>query len=235
MSTIHKFIGLGNFHINKSIVNSIVIVLILSSMVTMILLRALHKDISRYNTLGDEDATSDDFGWKTIHADVFRAPAYRMLLCVLLGTGSQLLCMLGVTLTFAVLGFLSPSSRGSLGTMALIFFVFFSSVSGYVSSYMYKVYQGENRKQNTMLTAFLVPGIIFGIFVLLNFVLIARESSSAVPFGTLMALIGMWFLVSIPLCVIGSYFGFKRIPLEPPCKVNQIPRQIPPQVFFNLI
>ena len=159
---------------------------------------------------------------------------YGMLLCVLLGTGSQLLCMLAVTLAFAVLGFLSPSSRGSLGTMALIFFVFFSSVSGYMSSYMYKVYQGENRKQNVMLTAFLVPGIIFGIFVILNFVLISHQSSSAVPFGTLMALIGMWFLVSVPLCVIGAYLGFRREPLEPPCKVNQIPRQIPPQVKERL-
>ncbi len=128
----------------------------------MILLRALHKDISRYNSIGDEDGANDDFGWKMVHADVFRPPPYRMLLSVLLGTGVQLLCMFTVTLGFAVLGFLSPSSRGSLGTMALIFFIFFSSVSGYVSSYVYKCYQGEKRKQNVILTALLVPGIIFG-------------------------------------------------------------------------
>ncbi len=215
-----------------SIINSIVIVLILSSMVAMILLRALHKDISRYNTLGDEDAAADDFGWKTVHADVFRAPSYRMLMSVLLGTGAQLICMLGVTLAFAVLGFLSPSSRGSLGTMALILFIFFSLVSGFVSSYMYKCYQGENRKMNVLLTALLVPGIIFSIFLVLNFVLISKQSSSAVPFGTLLALIGMWFLVSIPLCVIGAYFGFRRPALEPPCKINQSPRQVPPKVYF---
>ncbi|KAJ3327158.1 hypothetical protein HDU91_004446, partial [Kappamyces sp. JEL0680] len=174
---------------HSSIINSIVIVLILSSMVAMILLRALHKDISRYNTIGDEDGANDDFGWKMVHADVFRPPAYRMLLSVLLGTGAQLICMLAVTLGFAVLGFLSPSSRGSLGTMSLIFFILFSSVSGYVSSYIYKVYQGENRKQNVLLTAMLVPGIIFGLLLTLNFILIAHESSSAVPFGTFLALI----------------------------------------------
>lgn len=82
-------------------------------MVSMILLRALHKDISRYNAIGDEgwnlyqagvysnvyiDGANDDFGWKMIHADVFRPPALRMLLCVLLGTGSQLFCMVSVTL-----------------------------------------------------------------------------------------------------------------------------------------
>jgi transmembrane 9 superfamily protein 2/4 len=193
-----------------SIVNSIIIVLILASMVSMILLRALHKDISRYNALGDEDAAHDDFGWKMVHADVFRPPKFRMLLCVLLGTGAQLLCMITVTLMFAVLGFLSPSSRGSLGTMALVFYVFFSSTAGYVSSIMYKSYQGENRKQNVILTALLIPGIIFGIFIILNFILISKESSSAVPFGTMLALFAMWFLVSIPLCISGAYFGFRH-------------------------
>ncbi|KAJ3276393.1 hypothetical protein HDV01_005016 [Terramyces sp. JEL0728] len=215
-----------------SIINAIVIILILASMVTMILLRALHKDISRYNTLGDEDGAQDDFGWKMVHADVFRAPAFRMILCVLLGTGAQLICMLGVTLAFAVLGFLSPSSRGSLGTMALVFYVLFSVVSGYVSSVMYKTYGGENRKQNVLLTAILVPGIVFGILIALNFILIAHESSSAVPFGTFLALIGLWFLVSIPLCIVGSYFGFRHPGFEPPCKTNQIPRQIPPQDYL---
>ncbi|KAJ3318702.1 hypothetical protein HDV06_007096 [Boothiomyces sp. JEL0866] len=215
-----------------SIVNAIVIILILASMVTMILLRALHKDISRYNTLGDEDGAQDDFGWKMVHADVFRAPAYRMILCVLLGTGAQLICMLGVTLAFAVLGFLSPSSRGSLGTMALVFYILFSVVSGYVSSVMYKTYGGENRKQNVLLTAVLVPGIVFGILIALNFILIAHGSSSAVPFGTFLALIGLWFLVSIPLCIAGSYFGFRHPGFEPPCKTNQIPRQIPPQPWY---
>lgn len=214
-----------------SIVNSIVIVLILSSMVTMILLRALHRDISRYNTLGDEDAAQDDFGWKMVHADVFRPPVNRMILSVLLGTGAQLLCMVAITLVFAVLGFLSPSSRGSLGTMALIFYIFFSAIAGYVSSIMYKTYLGENRKTNVLMTALLIPGIIFAILLILNFILISKQSSSAVPFGTLLALFAMWFLVSIPLCVVGAYFGFRHAGFEAPCKTNQIPRQIPEQVI----
>ena len=214
-----------------SIVNSIVIVLILASMVSMILLRALKRDISRYNTLGDEDGAQEEFGWKLVHADVFRPPAHRMLLSVLIGNGIQILCMGSVTLGFAVLGFLSPSSRGSLGTMALIFYILFSSVSGYVSSVTYKTLQGEHWRRNVMLAAFLIPGIIFGILLTLNFILIGRQSSSAVPFGTLVALVALWFLVSIPLCVVGAYFGFKHPGFEHPCKTNQIPRQIPPQVI----
>nr|KAJ3422607.1 hypothetical protein HK105_007288 [Polyrhizophydium stewartii] len=215
-----------------SIINSIVIVLILASMVTMILLRTLHKDIARYNALGDEDGAQEEFGWKLVHADVFRPPAYRMLLSVLVGNGAQLLYMGGVTLIFAVLGFLSPSSRGALGTMVLVFYILFSAVAGYVSAVLYKTLQGEHWRQNVVLTALLVPGIIFGVLLVLNFFLIARSSSSAVPFGTLLALVAMWFLISIPLCIAGAYFGFRHPGFDNPCKTNQIPRQIPPQPTY---
>ena len=42
----------------------------------------------------------------------------------------------------------------------------------------------------------------------------------------------MWFLISIPLCVFGAYFGFRHRGFENPCKTNQIPRQIPPQPTY---
>ncbi|XJO73013.1 hypothetical protein BDV3_004056 [Batrachochytrium dendrobatidis] len=215
-----------------SIINSIVIVLILGSMVAMILLRTLHKDIARYNALGDEDGAQEEFGWKMVHADVFRPPAFRMLLSIFVGNGAQLTYMACVTLVFAVLGFLSPSSRGALGTMALIFYILFSAVAGYVSAVLYKTLQGEHWRKNVVLTAVLVPGIIFGVLIILNFFLIARASSSAVPFGTLLALVAMWFLISIPLCIAGAYFGFRHPGYENPCKTNQIPRQIPPQPAY---
>jgi transmembrane 9 superfamily member 2/4 len=232
MSLILKFTGSGISY-SQSIINSIVIVVILASMVAMILLRTLHRDISRYNSLNDEDGAQEEFGWKMVHADVFRPPNHRMILSVLLGNGAQIFCMAGVTLIFAVLGFLSPSSRGSLVTMALVFYMLFSVISGYVSGLMYKSLQGEHWRRNVLLTAFLVPGIIFAILLTLNFILIARQSSSAVPFGTLLALMAMWFLISIPLCIVGAYFGFRHPGYENPCKTNQIPRQIPPQVFAS--
>ncbi|KAI8911628.1 hypothetical protein EDD86DRAFT_202898 [Gorgonomyces haynaldii] len=215
-----------------SIINSIVIVLILTSMVSMILMRALHRDIMRYNTLGDEDGAQEEFGWKMVHADVFRPPVNRMMLSILIGSGAQILCMSFVTLIFAVLGFLSPSSRGSLGTMALVFYVLFAFVGGYVSSILYKTLQGEHWKRNVVLTAVLLPGIIFAILLILNFILIGRGSSSAVPFGTLVALMGMWFLISVPLSVFGAMLGFKHPGFENPVKTNQIPRQIPEQPFY---
>lgn len=40
----------------------------------------------------------EDWGWKLIHGEVFRTPRYPMLLAMLVGNGSQLTVMFGVTL-----------------------------------------------------------------------------------------------------------------------------------------
>ncbi|KAF8980309.1 hypothetical protein BGZ46_004384 [Entomortierella lignicola] len=215
-----------------SLVNSIIIVLFLTGMVAMILLRALHKDISRYNQDEAQEDFQEDFGWKLVHGDVFRAPPYPMLLSIIVGNGSQIFLMASVTILFAALGFLSPSNRGSLATMMIVFYMFFGIVAGFVSARLYKMFGGEAWKRNVVGTALLFPAIIFGAFLALNFFLIGANSSGAVPFGTMLGLIALWFLVSTPLSVIGSYLGFQRPKLETPVRANQIPRQIPDQVYY---
>ncbi|KAG0317817.1 hypothetical protein BGZ99_006087 [Dissophora globulifera] len=215
-----------------SLVNSIIIVLFLTGMVAMVLLRALHKDISRYNQQEAQEDFQEDFGWKLVHGDVFRAPPYPMLLSIMVGNGSQMFLMASVTILFAALGFLSPSNRGSLATVMIVFYMFFGVVAGFISSRLYKMFGGELWKRNVIGTAFLFPSIIFGGFVGLNFFLVAANSSGAVPFGTMLGLVALWFLVSTPLSVIGSYLGFQRPKVETPVRANQIPRQIPDQVFY---
>ena len=44
-----------------------------------------------------EDA-QEEFGWKLVHGDVFRPPRKGMLLSVFLGSGTQILCMVAITL-----------------------------------------------------------------------------------------------------------------------------------------
>ncbi|KAF9578543.1 hypothetical protein BGW38_005602 [Lunasporangiospora selenospora] len=215
-----------------SLVNSIIIVLFLTGMVAMILLRALHKDISRYNQLEAQEDIQEDFGWKLVHGDVFRTPAYPMLFSVIVGNGAQMLLMAAVTLVFAALGFLSPSNRGSLATVMIVFYMFFAIIAGFTSARMYKMFGGEAWKKNVFATAFLFPMTIFGSFVALNFFLIGANSSGAVPFGTMLGIVTLWFLISTPLSVIGSYMGFQRPKIEHPVRANQIPRQIPDQVFY---
>ncbi|KAI9317096.1 hypothetical protein BX666DRAFT_1857790 [Dichotomocladium elegans] len=215
-----------------SLINSIVIVLFLTGMVGMILLRALHKDISRYNAVEAQEDVQEDYGWKLVHGDVFRPPNHPMLLSVLVGSGAQLVAMTALVLVFSVLGFLSPSNRGSLGTVMVIFFMIFGCISGYVSSRIYKMNGGEAWKRSVILNAVLFPGSILGSLFALNFFLIASHSSGAVPFGTMLAVLGLYMIISFPLSVAGSYFGFRKPRIEQPVRTNQIPRQIPDQPFY---
>ena len=52
----------------------------------------------------------------------------------------------------------------------------------------------------------------------------------AVPFSTLCALILLWFGISLPLVLVGSYFGFKKEVFEVPVRTNQTARHVPEQV-----
>jgi len=216
-----------------SILNSLVIVLFLSGMVAMILLRTLHKDIARYNQIDSGEDAQEEFGWKLVHGDVFRPPRKGMLLSVFLGSGTQLLSMAAITLVFACLGFLSPANRGSLMTCALVLFVCLGTPAGYVAARIYKSFGGEKWKSNVLLTSMLCPGIVFGHFFILNLVMWYQGSSAAIPFFTLVALLALWFGVSVPLTFVGAYFGFRKPAIEQPVRTNQIPRQIPEQSVYT--
>ncbi|XP_071165209.1 transmembrane 9 superfamily member 2-like [Mytilus edulis] len=216
-----------------SIMNSLVIVLFLSGMVAMIMLRTLHKDIARYNQMDNSEDAQEEFGWKLVHGDVFRPPRKGMMLAVLNGNGVQIFCMTLITLVFACLGFLSPANRGALMTCSLVLYVCLGTPAGYVSARLYKMFGGEKWKSNVILTAFSCSGIVFGVFFLLNLVLWAKGSSAAIPFSTLIALLALWFGISVPLVFIGAYFGYKKRAIEHPVRTNQIPRQIPDQSMYT--
>eukprot|EP01038_Epipyxis_sp_PR26KG_P016091 gene16091-21859_t len=216
-----------------SITNSIMIILFLSVMIALILLRALRKDIAQYNDPNTLEEAKEETGWKLVHGDVFRPPTtYPMLFSVFVGSGVQLFLMSLATLTFALLGLLSPANRGSLITAFILLFVFMGSFAGYYSSIIYKMFRGIHWKQNTLMTAFLFPGVTFGIMFVLNLALLAEGSSGALPFGTFFTLLFLWFGVSVPLVFLGSFFGYKRETMTFPVRTNQIPRAIPKQAWY---
>ncbi|XP_009766072.2 transmembrane 9 superfamily member 9 [Nicotiana tabacum] len=215
-----------------SIVNSLMIVLFLSGMVAMIMLRTLYRDISKYNQLETQEEAQEETGWKLVHGDVFRPPINSDLLCVYVGTGVQFFGMTVVTMTFAVLGFLSPSNRGGLMTAMLLLWAFMGVFAGYASARLYKMYKGTEWKKITLKTALMFPGIVFVLFFVLNALIWGEKSSGAVPFGTMFALVFLWFGIAVPLVFVGSYVGFKKPAIEDPVKTNKIPRQIPEQAWY---
>ena len=205
-----------------SLVFTTAIVVFLTATVSAILMRALKKDFARYNRLESfslddfstsavtEDGVQEDSGWKLVHGDVFRPPKNPLLLSIFLGNGAQLFFMTGITIVFALLGFLSPSSRGSLGTAMIMLYCVFACIGGYVSARVYKAFGGENWKRNIALTPVMVPAIVFGTFFFLNLFLWAQGSSGAVPFTTMLVLVAIWFVISLPLSFGGSWLGFKQ-------------------------
>lgn len=215
-----------------SLINFSLIVLILGIVIANILLRTLKNDIMKYNEVNLDDDISDESGWKLVHGDIFRPPRHKLIFCVLVGSGVQIFLMTLVTIVFALFGVLSPSNRGSLSTFMFILYIFFSIISSFVSSYLYRFFGGEEWKKNMLLNPILVPGGLFSIFILLNFFLIFVHSSGAIPVGTMLAIVFIWFVISTPLAIGGSLLSYKRPLISIPVKTNQIPRQIPTQPWY---
>ncbi|KAL5476329.1 hypothetical protein EMCRGX_G026258 [Ephydatia muelleri] len=216
-----------------SLINSILITIFLSAMVLIILLRSIYRDLARYNKPDASEDIQEDFGWKLVHGDVFRPPSNILLLSVFIGNGVQILLMTFIALVFACLGFLSPPNRGALMTAVLVLYVFLGSISGYLSARLYKMMGGLKWKSNVLMTALFVPGVLFGVFFFLNLLMWGAKSSAAIPFTTLLALLCLWFGISLPLTFIGSFLGFRKPVIQPPVPVNQIPREIPDQSWLS--
>ncbi|PWA50267.1 hypothetical protein CTI12_AA475640 [Artemisia annua] len=85
-----------------------------------------------------------------------------------------------------------------------------------------------------MTTVFLLncfSRIAFLILFVLNFLLWGSHSTGAIPFSLFVILILLWFCISVPLTLVGGYFGAKAPHIEYPIRTNQIPREIPAQKY----
>ena len=111
-------------------------------------------------------------------------------------------------------------------TAMLLLYVFMGIFGGYFSARLYKQFKGDEWKKTTLRTSLMFPGIISTIFFGLNMLVWGQASSGAAPFGTLFALCFLWIGISVPLVFIGSYFGYKKPPMDEPVRTNKIPRQV---------
>ncbi|RYP61214.1 hypothetical protein DL769_007808 [Monosporascus sp. CRB-8-3] len=181
----------------------------------------------------DDEALEDVTGWKLLHADVFRKPRYGYFLSPLVGSGMQLLFMALGLVFLSAIGVLNPSFRGGFISAGVGLFIFAGVFSGYFSARVYKTFDGQDFVKNALVTALLIPGLIFSLIFILNLFVWAQASSTAIPFGTLIALVFLWLCIQVPLVYIGSWYGFVRTGAwEHPTKTSTIPRQIPRQAWY---
>ena len=61
-----------------------------------------------------------------------------------------------------------------------------------------------------LMTASVVPGVVFSLHFVLNLFLWGAGSSAAIPYTTLLALLCLWLGISIPLTLLGSFLGFRK-------------------------
>ena len=199
------------------------------------LTRVLRKDISQYNELSLEpEDFANERGWKQVAGDVFRKPRSVLAYSIMIGSGAQILAAFSATLVLTILGFISPTSRGSFSTALLVLTAMLGGVGGWISAVSYKTWGGQDRKANLLLTPIVVPLLVFFIFLFLNFLLIFHHSSGAVPIGEIATIIGIWGCISAPLSILFGFIAFKKPLRYPPTmRVNQIARLQPPKPWYT--
>ncbi|KAF9614426.1 hypothetical protein IFM89_018571 [Coptis chinensis] len=220
-----------------SILNSLMVITFLAGIVLVIFLRTVRRDLTRYEELDKEaqaQMNEELSGWKLVVGDVFRAPTNASLLCVMVGDGVQILGMAVVTIMFAALGFMSPASRGTLISGMLFFYMVLGIAAGYVAVRMWRTIGcGDNSGWVSVAwrAACFFPGISFLILTTLNFLLWGSHSTGAIPFSLFVILLLLWFCISVPLTLVGGYFGARAPHIEFPVRTNQIPREVPAQKY----
>jgi len=216
---------------HMSIINSFMVVIFLASVLSVILIKALRKDIAIYNDLtGDPSEEEEETGWKLVHGDVFRPPSTSpMALSVMVGTGAQLAVAISCTLLLGLTNLLNPMKKGQALSNIVLLYVFTGTISGYVSARLFKFCGGKNWKLNTIYTTTAFPGVLMAIFFCLNIFLIFYGSAKSVSIWTLISVFLLWSCVATPLVCVGSFLGYRREQISVPTRTNQIARVIPKQ------
>eukprot|EP00041_Stephanoeca_diplocostata_P036100 m.1300398 g.1300398 ORF g.1300398 m.1300398 type:complete len:595 (+) comp24803_c0_seq2:267-2051(+) len=215
-----------------SIINSAVLVLLLVGFVLLILTRMLNKDFAQYakgEELDAEEDLEEDQGWKNLHTDVFRFPAYKSLLCAFLGNGVQFLTLSTVLILMALSGAFHIHHHGSMNTAGIMVYAFTCGIAGYVSNYMYKSIEGVNWVWNIIVTSCVFTLPFFVVWSTINTVAWYTGSTQALPFTTIILLMLIWLCVGFPLTVLGGILGKNaNTTFDAPCRTKPIVREIPP-------
>lgn len=238
-----------------SIVNSLMVVLFLTGMVAMIMMRTLHQDFRRYNKSDFNQPTGnassqfnsmqlneglqlmkpkDEAGWKLIHGDVLRTPQNPMLLSVLAGSGVHLIGMLLIVMVMSGFSHAFPSNRNGFLFVSFILFAVTGTISGFMSANNYRIFKGKSWKKLAWMSSLFFPSTVFSVLITLNTAIWGGKS--AVPIATMSLLILSWFVISIPLTFLGSYFGYHKNASKEEqyenLRVNEIPSKIPELVWY---
>ena len=202
-------------------------------LVVYLLKKNLRKDIDSYNFRVSQFEDINEYDWKQVAGDVFRAPRVnKLLLSSLIGTGCQLLSMITLTLFLAVIGFMNPEKRNNILNIGILFFCFCGLIGGYVAAIFYRFWGGQSWIRLSIFTSVLFPGTLLFGYMNINIILTMEKSNAAVNFSDIISLFILWIFCTFPLILIGSFFGFKSNHINIPCEINKIPSFIPEKPWY---
>jgi len=218
-----------------SIINSSVLVVLLTGFCAFLTMKVLNRDFQRYTAL-EEETEDQETGWKRLHADVFRYPPHLALFCAVIGCGVQLLLIFVCMLTLAVVGVFYPYGRGTAYAAVVVVYSLTAVLAGFASGHWYKKLGGKDWVHNVLITVTLFVGPVFLVWAFLNTVAIAYESTAALPFGTIVGLFAFYLLVAFPLTLAGALAGkLYAGEFDAPTRTKITPRQIPTPQWYTLL
>jgi len=211
-----------------SIINSFVLVFLLTGFLAIILLRILKNDFSKYVNVDEEDLNEEESGWKMIHGDVFRSPEHINVFCAFIGAGSQIFATVFIVLACVLMGVFRAHKRGALLTAGIIIYSLCGIVGGAVSGRLFKQLKGREWAWNVILTALILPLPLALVFMFVNSVAISMNSTAALPAVVITIMCAVLAVIHFPMTLIGAILARNATAeYKPPCRTNKVPREIP--------
>lgn len=222
----------GTFEIHwLSIINSFVLVLLLTAFLTIIMMRVLKNDFSRYMEVEEDEIGEEETGWKLINGDVFRFPPLCSCLSALIGAGAHLFCVTFLLLICAITNCFVPTKRGAILTAMIILYACTAPVGGFVSGRLFRQLGGDAWLANALFAALVFPVPLALVFVWVNSVALAHGSSAALPAVAVIIVVALYGLVAFPFTLGGAILGRQiSTDFHAPCRTTRLPREIPPEM-----
>lgn len=183
-----------------AIINSLVLVSLLSIFAAVVLVKALHSDFQ-----------NDQQGWRTMGDQAFFEPSHVDALCVLAGTGVQL--FFTIAGVFLLLSAQAAPPTQSLISASMTLFVFAGFFAGFSSVQFYKRFSVRYSWKHSMWIAFMsssaLSGLYFVILFICNTLTYENRSSRAIQLNVILALAGVYVLLQVPICLAGGFISNK--------------------------
>jgi transmembrane 9 superfamily protein 2/4 len=200
-----------------SFFNSIALLLLLTLVVVIIEFKVFKSE------------TKDvDNKYKSLRSEVTKSPPRPLLLSVVVSSGLQLIiASVGVILLIIIKsqfdynkarGTEFNNYQGAFSSFALTCFVLSGIIPSFFGIIFYKIFNNDNLNTQypasknyflSVLFSGFLPSLVLSVMLFLNFFVFAKDSSTALPFGTIVVLLILFFLIVLPLGLIGGFYGNK--------------------------